>query len=335
MTLAPATTVTRIDPALPSCWEDLDTIRVGFDRAVARVRAPGPAAHRLINALRHGLSSTQLNRVIDASGSERAQLLSVVEALGPALVHSDGDAASGGPRGSGGTDSAGGSNGSRGPGCTSGSGVSPHTGSDQRAGDPEFRIDTVIAWGGRLALPLRDALSLIDRLALRNSTRVDPSRHPELIIHVERFAEPSDRARRWLALGIPHLIVRFSDECASVGPLIGPSGGPCHGCLTLARIAAEPALPVLAAQLLGVRPSSETGPVARMLAVLTEQTVEAWVTGDQLVHEKVRVVPVRSGRPHGDIGVECTSVHPECACVLGMESAREASATGASAPAMR
>ncbi|MBK0421009.1 hypothetical protein JD292_02785 [Leucobacter sp. CSA2] len=266
----------RLDPALPICWEDLDTLRIGFDRAVARVRAPGPAAHRLVTALRTGVSAAQLDRTLETAGPEEAALRGLLAALGPALA--------------------------------------PIRSREHCATEASPPLDVGFAQGRRSAPALREALSLIERISLRGSPDNTSSGPPGLVIQVERYAEPADRAHRWLMAGIPHLLVRFSDREVSVGPLIGAAGRPCHQCLCLHRVEAEPALPVLAAQLIGSRPASESGRISRIVAVLAEAAIELWLAGDPSVHRTIRVLPVAGDRPEGPPREETAAPHPECGC---------------------
>src|SRR5699024_751139 len=88
----------------------------------------------------------------------------------------------------------------------------------------------------------------------------------DLIVHVERFLEPLERAQQWLIAGMPHLLVRFTDGAVHVGPLIASWGSPCHTCATLELLSADTAYPALAAQLYGVTPQSEAPAAIHMAA---------------------------------------------------------------------
>ena len=48
-------------PELPLCWEDPHTIRLGFDRAIARLERPSAGAQRLLSALRVGIRPADLS----------------------------------------------------------------------------------------------------------------------------------------------------------------------------------------------------------------------------------------------------------------------------------
>lgn len=77
-----------LDPTFPFCWESTETLRIGFDRAEVRVHSPSPPVQRLLDKLRSGIRSRDLNtyaRRIGLSKEEQDQLL---HQLSPALVHS-------------------------------------------------------------------------------------------------------------------------------------------------------------------------------------------------------------------------------------------------------
>lgn len=90
-----------LDPAFPLCWENTETLRVGFDRAEVRLHSPTPAAQRFIDKLRSGLYPREITNVANKSGllaDERALLM---HQLAPVLVRvpedtsRDGESASG------------------------------------------------------------------------------------------------------------------------------------------------------------------------------------------------------------------------------------------------
>lgn len=204
-------TITRLHPDLPLCWEDPDTLRIGFERAVVRVRRPSPGTQRLLGALRAGVSPVRLMqevRRIGATPGEAQQLLALLApALETAAPQPPGGPGSPGPRG----------------------------------------LRALVCDDGREVPGLRGALSATGLCAL--------DEHPsdregyELVVHVERFLEPLERAQRWLSRAVPHLLVRFTDSAVHVGPLVSPRGAPCHTCCALAMLAEDPAYPVIAAQL--------------------------------------------------------------------------------------
>src|SRR5690606_31840390 len=102
---------------------------------------------------------------------------------------------------------------------------------------------------GRTVPGLREALQ-----AHWLCTITGPSESPQLAVQVIRHLEPLGRAHRWILLGVPHLLIRFTDEAALVGPVFSESGVPCHSCEALHLVAAQPHLPMLAAARYGKVP---------------------------------------------------------------------------------
>lgn len=77
-------------PELPLCWEDPHTIRLGFDRAIARLERPSAGAQRLLSALRVGIRPADLTTTAFALGVSAADLDDILDALAPALVEVQG-----------------------------------------------------------------------------------------------------------------------------------------------------------------------------------------------------------------------------------------------------
>ncbi|MBL3698327.1 hypothetical protein [Leucobacter luti] len=277
---APATTPTlRIRPELPLSWEDPDTIRIGFDRAVARVARPSAAQQRLLGRLRLGLPAGQLHaqsREVGATPREARELLAAIaSALQPGLAPGF-DLTLGGAGGDGAV-----------------------------AGRRPVRV--ALSSGGRqvpgFAQLLADSrVCVLDRDA------------PQLVVYVERFLEPLERAQAWLMLDLPHLRVRFTDTQLSVGPLVVPPGAPCHTCATLHLVDRDPALPVIAAQLVGTVPASETRLVGMCAASTVATIIAAWARGDPAAQRTRLTFPVAHGRIRGGPVSETIAAHPECAC---------------------
>ena len=76
----------KIRPALPLCWEDIHTLRLGFDRAIARVERPSAGVQRLVSALRTGVRRTDLASTAFALGVSANDLDETLDALSPALI---------------------------------------------------------------------------------------------------------------------------------------------------------------------------------------------------------------------------------------------------------
>lgn len=83
-----------LDPALPLCWENTETLRVGFDRAEVRLHSPTPAAQRFIDKLRSGLYSRELTTVAGKSGLLAEEQALLMLQLAPVLVRMPEEASS-------------------------------------------------------------------------------------------------------------------------------------------------------------------------------------------------------------------------------------------------
>lgn len=75
-----------LNPVFPLCWENIETLRIGFDRAEVRLHTPTPAAQRFVDRLRAGVHPRDLESVARRSGllSDERELL--MHQLRPVLV---------------------------------------------------------------------------------------------------------------------------------------------------------------------------------------------------------------------------------------------------------
>lgn len=270
-------TITRIRSDFPLCWEDPDTLRVGFERAEARVHQPSAGVQRLIGALIAGIPPRRMTREARRLGATPQETRAVLSALSPALESVAAPA---------------------------------HTGRGSET--TRHALRTLLCDDGREVPALRDALTATGLCALDAVPDADAAY--ELVVHVERFLEPLERAQRWLSLAVPHLLIRFTDRAILVGPLVSEHGAPCHTCCALTMLAADPAYPVLAAQLHGANPRTETAAGAHMAAAFAAMLIGRWRAGDASAHSTRAVIPMRQGQVSAAPRLTRVSAHPECAC---------------------
>lgn len=119
----------------------------------------------------------------------------------------------------------------------------------------DARGETARVWvEGRLRLADRIAALLRegDIGELARLTADDPipayRRGPALVVLVTDQPTGARDAQRWRARGIPHLPVALGPDTATVGPLVPARGGPCLGCVDLARADRDPSWSLIAAQ---------------------------------------------------------------------------------------
>ena len=96
-------------------------------------------------------------------------------------------------------------------------------------------------------------LGVADRLLAHDPAAPAPPDPPPLVLLAAHHVLAPGRAARWLARDVPHLPVVFGERAAVVGPFVIPGVTPCLRCAEEHRLEADPAWPVLAAQLLALR----------------------------------------------------------------------------------
>lgn len=277
--MASHTTLTRLDPDLPMCWEDADTVRIGFERARACVRHPSAATQRLLGMLSVGIASSSMSRAVQAAGATAAEARSLLRDLEPALLRVP---------------------------------QAPALSSDVVVGTPQIALFD----DGREVPGLRHAIESCGDWHLNTSLAPELS---DLIFHVERYLEPLDFAQRWQAARTPHLLIRYSDRGVHVGPLVDCSprarkAGPCHSCLSLAHVAQDKQAPALAAQLYGRRPQSESTDAAEMTVAIAALIVRQWRSSDPRAQVTRYVIPMKQGRVSDLPSAETVAPHAECGC---------------------
>lgn len=274
----------RLRPDLPVCWENPDTLRVGFERAHARIVSPSAGQQRVLSALRTGFTAADLPQVARRAGATLQEARALLAAVERACLQRAESA-------------------------------NPLTAAPRPAPPPLLFLDdagkSVPGFAGALAHGVGSA---VEWSAWAPGAHRSAGTAPALVVFVERFLEPLERAQRWLIEGVPHLLVRLTDTRASVGPIVAPPGAPCHACVTLAVLEADPGASVLAAQLVESTPASETAAVGVLAAALATQFVEAWLTGEPRVHRTRVSYEVEAGHPRGTLTEHELSAHPECGC---------------------
>lgn len=281
-----SSTITRLHPDLPVCWEDPDTLRLGFERARARVPSPTAGAQRFIGLLAAGVALEALPREAERAGITVFEARRLLDQLAAALLHEP-------------------------------AGADGEPGVARAAAVP-----TVLCDDGREPPGLRAALQATELWHLDHPHRAGPA--ARFAVHVERYLEPLERAQRWLLRGLPHLLIRFTDGAVHVGPIVSAVGAPCHTCLTLTILERDPAYPAIAAQLAGRTPASESPAGVHMAAAYAALLMRRWLAGDATAHTTRVWIPVRAGSVTDVPSLGRVAPHPECACTLAADAPKAA-----------
>ena len=272
----------RIDPQLPVCWEDPFTIRVGFDRVLARVVDPSAGVQRLISALRTGVHASRIRQMSSQLGVSVAEEAELLKALRNVFLRDRNEQSSE-------------------PG-------------DAAVASKGRRLAVRVSDGGRPVTALQSAIATSDLFVLNHHH--EKSRVCDLVVLVERYFEPLSAGQRWLSRGVPHLLIRFTDEHATIGPIIAEGGAPCLSCIALHSVTADPALPTLSAQLVGQPAAAETGASSELAAVTALTMIRLWMRGDVTMHNTRVRFTVRGGLVSTVPRIEQVGPHPKCACTI-------------------
>jgi hypothetical protein len=129
-----------------------------------------------------------------------------------------------------------------------------------------------------------------------------------LAVIVESYLVSGEMAGRWLRRDIPHLLVTFDEQGATVGPLVVPGRIPCAHCLDLHQRDADASWVAIASQLVH-RPHPPSTAMLRG-AVATE------VSRMLLDREQPRRCATRTRIRASDLDVSqsVSEFHPDCQC---------------------
>lgn len=266
--------LTSIDPDFPVCWENPETLRVGFEHPIARVTNPTAGMQRFVGALRRGIDAEQLTHEARRAGATVGEARATVAQLEPALL----------------------------------------VRRTAKLSAERTMPTALMCDAGRSVPAFPEVLRAAGACWFPPATTPPKRTDIDLVIFVERYWEPLERAQRWLMDEVPHLLVRFTDRAVHVGPIVPANGRPCHTCVSLERIERDPATAALAAQLAGAPVASERPESAVLAAAYAAELVHAWSRGDTDANHTRIVLPVSSARFIAQPRIESVEPHPECAC---------------------
>lgn len=278
-------TITRIAPDLPLCWEDEHTLRFGFDEAALRLRDPSATQQRIIRVLLDGVRDDRVRATLTRLGTTSVEWTVFLGVLAPVLQ--------------------------RVPCVPDESGA--RRGSRQARSRPAGPAVSVLG-DGASAEAFRGACARLGLPLLEPNA--PPIAGPALAIVFERFLLRGREADALSDAGLPQLPVRFGDRRIGIGPLVSEQSRPCPNCVRLADFAADPALPVLAAQLVERRPPTETVAGAEAAGALAAALIRRWWNGSAEPGTTRYEIPFADGLPAPVVERRSYSPHPECGCRL-------------------
>lgn len=270
----------RIDPAIPLCWEDTDTLRFGFDSAEVRLTNPPARVQRFIARLRTGIPSDRIGAASHEAGLKASERHTLIERLAPVLRYEDPTA-------------------------------SEHL---------SRSLTVALLGEGALLDKLSLEVSLAGHrpvtIAQASAFSSETVASADVAVILERYLGELNLARHLETIGIPHIAARFTDRSLLVGPLVLPGAAPCLACVALYDLASDPNASVCAAQLSDVPPGAESRESCGFAATLVSSAIARWQSGSgELLGARLRY-PVHDGLPSPFAETEFFSQHPECGCAL-------------------
>ncbi|SKC45549.1 hypothetical protein [Okibacterium fritillariae] len=288
--------ILRIDPRHVMVWTSPRTVRFGIDRAVLTLSVDA-VRERLLAALQAGCTYRALCRigriepVPDREGIDEAAVERFVRELHPVLLA---------------------------PGARE-----PLVASDARSGvaaepvpAPVHVVQCTTSGSHQTdeAAPARaiaELLRVTGRPVLAGRG-LPPSagETPAFAVLLAAWSVPPAAFQRYTSDGVPHLPIVFGDESVRVGPLVRPGTSACMRCLHLERRDHEPAWPVIASQLAGIRAPQEGGALAFDAAGRAARAARTWLDegrdllrgGSVSLQRRARSEKWIWHRPHAECG---------------------------------
>lgn len=316
----------HLEPSLPLIWEDFETLRVGFERPEARVLHPTAGMQRAIAAFRRGCSVTQLSDTLRRYGVTAHEWNTLLGLLAPVLTRSETTAEGAVRLAALPVDSL----------------AHPHDASarSKATGQHETTVKrethdeplrVCVIGEGRIAEAIRNLVTLstcqlialpdLPPIAQMYETAPLPGApaesHPQastICVAIEHFLPAFDYSKSLLMEQFPVLLVQATDRSVTVGPLQEPGASPCIHCAGLHLVDSDPALPVLAAQLLGTVAASDTPAAGEAVAALVLSELRRWAAGQGALISRQARLTVQHGLPGLTPTVTALEPHPDCAC---------------------
>lgn len=289
-------TVLRLDPAHPPLWRNERLLQFGVD-AVAVIEDPRPWQQRLLRELEHGITESALDVLADDYGVTRAEVHTLVGTISRAVRRRDADAS-----------------------------IAKQRVVVQTPHDPGEEHEPILAALVGAGLDV-EVEPWCDPASIPHDRRTP-------VLLVAHFALDPRRAATALRDDVCHLPVVLAGDRVTVGPLVVPGVTACLACVAAHRRSADPAWPMLAAQLLGRAPAPMPNALAYETGSVAAHLIRpAWSPDPSHVQHSVTLSansPRRSWHanpPHAECGCrslqESATADGDCVPDLATRSPRE------------
>lgn len=267
----------RIDPGSPPLWRSSSTLQFGMSD-VARVHDPLAWQLRLIRVLEVGIADDALEGVAAVAGAPHGGAAALVEAIRPALMTSQARA--------------------RLP-------LIVRATAEVSYEQSRLVVDTLHHEGFEVSVA-----SLDSEIGAVSATRAVS------VVVAAHILEPRVAARL-MSHDLSHIPVVLGGCGVEIGPLVRPGETACTTCVALHRKDADPAWPMLAAQLTSRRVDNVDPGVLREAAVLAARLASGTAPADPTA----TIISIRADSVLRD--VQHYPPHAECRCrsLAGIETA--------------
>lgn len=177
----------------------------------------------------------------------------------------------------------------------------------------------VVPFGGG---PSRELATELEALLQVAGVRVTASGHHDMAALVGVGEPTREVVEDWMRGGTPHVVVRLTEGCATVGPFVVPGQTACLRCLDAHHTDADPCWPLLVAQYASLTSRGRPDGVPEPVDGLVARVALAWAARDLASYAEGRRPSTWSTTIRFD--PHLTSIetrewlrHPDCGCAWG------------------
>jgi bacteriocin biosynthesis cyclodehydratase domain-containing protein len=175
---------------------------------------------------------------------------------------------------------------------------------------------TVVSFGNGLGADLADELP---ELLLRAGLRVTRTGGHDVIALVGVGEPHRELADGWMRAGTPHLVVRATEGCMTVGPFVVPGETACLRCIDGHHADADPSWPLLVEQYASLTGRERADGVPEPVDGMVARVALAWAARDLTSYAEGRRPSTWSATIRFDAHLTAVEArawlrHPECGC---------------------